>query len=287
MLYMNERNGKFTDVAVAAGTAYGEAGQELGSMGVAAGDYDGDGLIDIVKTNFMDETPTLYRNLGERFFEDVTYTAGLGLHTKFVGWGVGFLDVDHDGWKDILMAHGHIYPELPAARSSEPYAQPKLLYWNLANGAFRDVTAEAGAGLSASSVSRGLASGDLDGDGALEMIVVNMNARPAVLKNFAPAANSILVELEGTKSNRSAIGARVTVRNGGREQIDEVSSGGSYASQNDFRLHFGLADAALVDRLTVRWPAGGTETYEKLPTNHLIRIREGEGVVGRTPLRRE
>jgi hypothetical protein len=158
ILYRNQRNGTFTDVSVESGTAYGGSGQELGSMGVAAGDYNNDGLIDIVKTNFMNETSTLYKNLGKWFFDDATYEAGLGVHTKVVGWGVEFLDFDQDGWKDIFMANGHIYPELSSARTDESYRQPKILYWNLRNGSFRDIT-KPDAALMKPSSSRGVTVG--------------------------------------------------------------------------------------------------------------------------------
>ncbi len=285
ILYRNNRNGSFTDVAVGRGAAYGPDGQEQGSMGVAAGDYDNDGRIDLVKTNFMDETPTLYHNEGDAYFEDQTYLSGLGVNTKVVGWGVNFIDVDQDGWKDIFMANGHIYPELAGARVGEDFRQPKALYWNLRNGAFRDITRSAGAALSAPAVSRGVASGDLDGDGALEIVVVNMNERPTVLKNFGPKGNAILIGLTGTKSNRSAVGARVTVTAGELRQTDEVRSGGSYASQSDFRLHFGLGGAAKVDDIEIRWPSGILEKLSNISANRSIQVREGEGIVKSDPFR--
>lgn len=227
----------------------------------------------------------MYRNFGDMFFEDVTYLAGLGVNTKSVGWGVAFLDFDQDGWKDIVIANGHIYPELTQSRISESYAQPKTVYWNLGNGAFRDVTAEAGAVLTRPQVSRGLATGDLDGDGAPEIVIVNMNASPAVLRQEGIKGNSILVELIGTKSNRSAIGARVTLEVGELRQIDEVRSGGSYASQSDFRLHFGLGKADRVRRLGVRWPDGTEEEFSDIEANSSIQIREGAGIVGKRTVR--
>jgi hypothetical protein len=283
ILYRNNRDGSFTDVSVEAGTAYGDAGQEEGSMGVAAGDFDNDGRIDILKTNFMDETSTLYRNLGDSFFEDATITAGLGIHTKYVGWGVAFLDFDHDGWKDIVAVNGHIYPEVAGAGKGEEYRQSKILYWNLRNGAFRDVTAKAGAALTVAAVSRGLAVGDLDGDGALEAVVSNMNELPSVLRNVGEKGNAIVIELAGTRSNRSAIGSRVTVKAGGVTQVDEVRSGSSYASQSDFRLHFGLGTAAAVEHIEVRWPNGLTEEFSGVSANQFVTIREGEGIVKRSP----
>ncbi|MGH9674300.1 MAG: CRTAC1 family protein [Bryobacteraceae bacterium] len=283
LLYRNNRDSTFTEIAVASGAAYGDAGQEQGSMGVAAGDYDNDGRIDIVKTNFMDETSTLYRNLGGWFFEDSTYSAGLGIHTKFVGWGVQWFDADQDGWKDILIANGHIYPELRGSKTGESFEQTPILYWNLRNGAFRDITLNAGAKLSEPAVSRGVAHGDLDGDGTLETVVVNMNSAPAILKNFGDRGNAILIELVGTKSNRSAIGARVRVKAAGSQQIEEVRSGSSYASQHDFRVHFGLGAARSADRIEVRWPSGLREEYRNVRANQTVTIREGEGIIGSRP----
>ena len=282
ILYRNNRNGTFTNVAVEAGAAYGGSGQELGSMGVAAGDYDNDGLIDIVKTNFMDETSTLYKNLGGWFFDDATYTAGLGLHTKIVGWGVELFDFDQDGWKDIFMANGHIYPELTGLKTGESYSQPRILYWNLHNGAFRDVT-NAAAELMKPYSSRGVATGDFDGDGTLEVAVVNINERPSLYRFDADRGNAILVELIGTKSNRSAIGARVTVDAGGQRQTSDVRSGSSFASQPDFRVHLGVGKATMVDKITIQWPSGASEELTDVEANQWITIKEGDGIVTRRP----
>lgn len=285
ILYRNNRDGSFTDVSVEAGTAYGDAGQEQGSMGVAAADIDNDLRMDIVKTNFMDETSTLYRNLGDWFFEDATITAGLGFQTKYVGWGVAFLDFDQDGWKDVLAVNGHIYPEISGAGKGEEYRQGKLLYWNLRNGAFRDVSAKAGSALTAGAVSRGLALGDLDDDGAPEAVVSNMNEPPALLRNEGEKGNAIVIELVGTRSNRSAIGARVAVSAGAMPQVDDVRSGSSYASQSDFRLHFGLGTATMVEVVEVRWPNGSSEEFRELTANQFVTIREGDGIVKRSPFR--
>ncbi|HZO51408.1 MAG TPA: CRTAC1 family protein [Bryobacteraceae bacterium] len=286
LLYRNNRDGTFTDVAVEAGAAYGDAGQEQGSMGVAAGDYDNDGFLDIVRTNFMDETSTLYKNLGEWFFEDATQPAGLALHTKVVGWGVEFFDLDHDGWKDIFMANGHIYPELEGKSAGEDFRQPKILYWNLRNGAFRDVAGTAQA-LGRTFSSRGVATADLDGDGTVEVLVSNLNEKPSLLQFQLKRGNALILELVGTKSNRSAIGARVSLQVGPLAMTNEVRSGSSFASQSDFRLHFGLGDAATIDKVEIRWPNGGTEVVKGLGANRWITIREGAGVVSQRSFRGE
>jgi hypothetical protein len=254
-------------------------------MGVTAGDYDNDGQIDIVKTNFIDETATLYRNLGKANFDDQTYVAGLGVNTKFVGWGVEFFDFDQDGWKDLFVANGHIYPELAGSKVGEEFEQPKLLYWNLRNGGFRDVSREAGTAITIARASRGVATGDVDNDGSPEVLIVNMNAPPTLLKNAGTKGNAILVEAIGTKSNRSAIGTRVTVRTRQLRQVDEVRSGGSYGSQRDFRLHFGLGDAARVERIEIRWPNGTVETLSEVGVNQWIRVKEGQGIVKTLPFR--
>ena len=286
LLYRNNHNGTFTETAIARGVAYGPDGQEQGSMGVAAGDYDNDGHIDIVKTNFIQETSTLYHNEGDAYFDDQTYPGGLGVNTRFVGWGVTFLDIDQDGWKDIFIANGHIYPELAGAQVNEEFRQPKTVYWNLRNGAFRDVTGEGGTALATPRVSRGVAAGDLDGDGAPEILIVNMNESPSLLKNFGPKGNALLVETVGTKSNRSAIGARVIVTSGKLRQTDEVRSGGSYASQSDFRLHFGLGAATRIDQIEIRWPSGAIEKIHGVEAGQCIQVREGSGIVKSTAFRR-
>ncbi len=284
-LYSNNQDGTFTDIGVIAGVAYSDDGLEEGSMGATAGDYDNNGWLDIVITNFMDETSTPYHNEGDWFFQDMTYVSGLGVNTSFVGWGLDFLDLDQDGWKDMVLSNGHIYPELIEADVGEPFELRKILYWNLRNGAFRDISAEAGAAFMRPRSSRGLATGDLDGDGVPEIVFVNMNEPPTVLKNTGVRGRAILVQLEGTESNRSAIGARVAVTAGGFTQIDEVRSGGAYASQRAFALHFGLGEAGVVERLTVRWPSGSEEEFVNVKAGQTVRIREGDGIVERVPFR--
>lgn len=279
ILFHNNQNGTFTDMAVEAGVAYGDNGEEQGGMGVAAFDFDNDGRVDIVRTNFMDETTTtLYRNMGDNFFANETVTAGLGLSTRMVAWGVQAVDVDQDGFRDLIIGNGHIYPELASSGVNEPFEMAKLFYWNLRNGAYRNVTRSAGAGVNAAKSSRGLAIGDLDGDGSPEIVISNMNGRPTVLKNFAPKGNALVVKLTGVRSNRSAIGTRVTVRTGSMRQMSTVTSGSSYLSQSDFRQHFGLGAVAKVDEIGIVWPDGQKETVRNVPAGE-VHIREGDGVV--------
>ena len=208
ILYHNEGNGTFTDIGFISGTAVNEDGQEQAGMGVSAADYDLDGLFDLVKTNFADDTPTLYRNSGDGTFTDVTLTAQLGVNTRFLGWGTGFFDFDHDGWKDIYMVNGHVYPEVEATNANSPYKQQRLLFWNLRNGTFLDVSSQAGAGIADRRSSRGSAVGDLDNDGSLEIVVNNMNDTPSLLKNYGEKQNWILIKTVGRKSNRDGVGAR-------------------------------------------------------------------------------
>jgi len=275
ILYQNKGDGTFTDIGLISGAALNEDGQEQAGMGVSAADYDLDGFFDLVKTNFADDTPTLYHNNGDGTFNDVTYPSRLGVNTQFLGWGTGFFDFDHDGWKDIFMVNGHVYPEV-GAHSSSPYKQERLLFWNLRNGTFLDISAQAGSGILARRCSRGAAVGDLDNDGSLEIVVNNMNDTPSLLKNFGERKNWILIRTVGSKSNRNGIGARVIVVAGGLKQMDEVRSGASYLSQNDLRLHFGIGDATKVDRVEVLWPGGQKDVFENLKANQIIVLEEGK-----------
>jgi hypothetical protein len=280
LLYHNNHDGTFSEVGVAAGCAFNEDGVAMAGMGVGIADYDGDGWLDIVRTNFSDQITTVYRNLGDGTFYDAALQAGLGVNTKYLGFGVGFLDFDNDGWKDIFIANGHVYPQIQDHKLHVSYAQRKILYRNLRNGRFEDIAAKAGDALQEPRVSRGCAFGDFDNDGHLDVLVNNLDAAPSLLRNSGGSKNNwILIQCIGTRSNRSAIGARVTVEAGGREQIDEVMSGSSYYSQNDLRLHFGLGKAARVDRITVRWPTGKSETAPDVAVNQVVRIREGEGII--------
>ena len=283
VLYHNEGNGKFSDKALLTGTAYNKDGKEQGGMGLSAADYDGDGYIDILKTNFDGDTPTLYHNNGNGTFFDVTLPAGLGLYTSYVGWGTGFLDIDHDGWKDIFMANGHTYPEVDQHKLERSYRQGRQIYYNARNGTFRDLSSRAGPGISDRRVSRGAALGDVDNDGSLEIVINNMNDAPSLLRNLGEKKNWILLKLIGTKSNRNGIGARVVVSAESRKQVDEVRSGGSYLSQNDFRLHFGIGDALKVDRIEVSWPSGLKEFFQDLKANQIATLEEGKGTKSGAP----
>lgn len=283
-LYMNQKNGKFADTAIAAGCAYSVDGKPQAGMGVSAGDYDLDGHLDILKTNFAGDTPSLYRNRGNATCEDTTYASGLGANTRYLGWGCGFFDMDNDGWMDILLINGHVYPEVEQLKTEAGYAQRKLLYRNLRNGRFEDVSMQAGPGISTAIAGRGCAFGDFDNDGDLDVIINPVNDYPELLRcDLTLTHNWIKVRTIGTKSNRSGIGARlrcVTQMPGGRlhSQVDEVRSGGSYFSQNDLRVHFGLGAAQKVDLLEIRWPSGSVETLKDLAVNQLVYVKEGEGI---------
>jgi hypothetical protein len=280
-LYYHNLAGKsFEQIGAQAGIAYNEDGREQAGMGVTAGDFDRDGLLDIFKTNFADDTHTLYRNLGGNNFDDATIPSGLAVNTKYLGWGAAFLDIDNDGWKDLIVANGHVYPEVDSGHTGEKFKQRRLLYWNRGDGQFFDLSGASGPGISDEHSSRGLAIGDLDNDGQLEMVIVNMNEPPSLLKNVAPRiGNSLLVRLV-TPSGSDAIGARVTLVAEGRKQIDEVRSGGSFISQNDFRLHFGLGKANSAG-LSVRWTDGKNENYPGVAAGQIVTIQKGKGIVGK------
>jgi len=285
-LYQNKKNGKFTDIAVEAGCALSPDGKPQAGMGVSAADYDMDGNLDIVKTNFAGDTPSLYHNLGGANFEDTTFSAGLGAHTQYLGWGCGFLDFDNDGWADILICNGHVYPEVEQLKTEAGYAQRKLLYRNLRNGRFEDVSEAAGSGISTPSAARGCAFGDFDNDGDLDVVVNTVNGLPQLLRCDSSSGNNwIKIKTIGVKSNRSGIGSRVTCvtsvpgENKPHRQIDEVRSGGSYFSQSDLRVHFGLGKAAKVDLLEIRWPSGQLDTAKDVGVNQVVFVKEGTGVI--------
>jgi hypothetical protein len=274
LLYRNKHDGTFEERGDEAGVAYNADGQLQAGMGIAVADYDGNGFLDIAKTNFSGDRPSLYKNEDGRFFEDVSEMAGLG-RNLLLGWGIAFLDIDDDGWPDLVMANGHVYPEIDRSPLGETYRQKTLLYRNLGNGRFADITDSAGPGFAPRRPSRGLATGDLDGDGRPEILIVNMNDKPTLLKNAGTRQNAIAITLIGTRSNRSAIGARCTLEAGGRKQIAEVMSGGSYFSQNSFALYFGLGKSEKVARIEVRWPTGETQVWSGAPANRTIELTEG------------
>jgi hypothetical protein len=285
-LYQNQKNGKFQDIALEAGCALSADGKPQAGMGVSAGDYDLDGNLDILKTNFAGDTPSLYHNLGGAAFEDTTFPAGLGKHTQYLGWGCGFFDFDNDGWPDILLCNGHVYPEVEQLRTEAGYAQRKLLYRNLRNGKFEDISEAVGPGISVPSASRGCAFGDFDNDGDLDFVVNCVNDAPQLIRCDSSLKNNwIKVRTMGTKSNRTGIGARLrcVVQMPGEtkphQQIDEVRSGGSYFSQNDLRIHFGVGSAQKVDLLEIRWPSGTVDALKDVAVNQLVYVKEGEGIV--------
>jgi hypothetical protein len=293
-LFRNLKNGRFEDIGIAAGAALSPDGKPQAGMGVAAGDYDHSGRLDIVKTNFAGDTHSLYRNLGNDSFDDVTFQSGLGLNTKYLGWGCGFFDMDNDGWLDILVCNGHVYPEVEQLRTEAAYAQRKLLYRNLRNGHFEDVSLEAGPGISTPAPSRGCAFGDFDNDGDIDVVVNCVNDLPQLIRCDSTTGNHwIKIKTIGTKSNRSGIGARIkcVARFPGIEQpveqIDEVRSGGSYFSQNDLRAHFGLGKATKVDRLEIRWPSGHTDELKDLDVDRVVHVKEGQGIVKTDVFRRQ
>jgi len=283
-LYRNNHDGTFTDVAVEAGCAYSEDGQAQAGMGVAIGDYNGDGLVDILKTHFSDDLPALYKNSGRGFFEDASRAAGFDL-TRYVEWGAGLVDFDNDGWPDVLIVTGSVYPEVEKIFKEYPHRGPRLIYQNLRNGRFRDVTTSMGDAILSPRSSRGCAFGDFDNDGDVDVLVMNMNEAPLLLRNeyFGKSTrgpnNWLMLNLIGTKSNRSAIGARVTLKAGAQLQFQEVTSQSSYYSHNDHRLHFGLGQNTKADSIEILWPSGNREVLDNVPANKIVNVKEGSGIV--------
>ncbi len=315
--YRNQKDGTFKDEAIESGIAYSPDGKPQAGMGVSVGDFNRDGLLDIVKTNFAGDTDSLYQNLGDGTFEDHTYLSGLGVNTRYLGWGVGFFDPDNDGWLDIFISNGHVYPEVDNSHLEAPYAEHKYLYRNLRNGQFEEVTALAGTGITAEAPARGCAFGDIMNTGMVDIAVNCVNTYPQLLRcepvltapptplaSAAPSSNSspaphlegkplpqrnvVYIRTVGTKSNRTGIGARLTVTAENQpgkplKQIDEVRSGGSYYSQNDLRLRFGLDQATHAD-LDITWPSGAKDTLKNLVANNLYVIQEGGKILKTMPL---
>lgn len=279
-LYHNNGNGTFTDIGVEAGAAYSGDGKPQAGMGVSAGDFDGDGWLDIFKTNFSGDTSTLYRNLGKNNFDDVTFASGIGLNTRWLGWGCGFFDPDNDGWLDVLLVNGHVYPEVNKLTTEAGYAQRKVLYRNLRNKTYQDVTEKIGGALMEPTASRGCAFGDFDNDGDVDVVINPVNETPVLMRLDSPAPkdggnNWIAVKAVGVKSNRTGIGARVICVTEEKTQFNEVRSGGSYYSQNDLRVHFGLGKATKAKTIEIRWPSGKVDVLKEVAANQVITVKEG------------
>jgi hypothetical protein len=277
-LYRNNRDGTFGDVAVRAGCAFSQDGKPQAGMGIAIGDVDRNGTMDLFKTNFAGDTSTLYANTGDGFCEDRTFARGIGVNTRWLGWGVGFLDLDADGWLDLFLVNGHVYPEVSQLAGEAPYAQRKVVYRSDGTR-FADITERLGTPLTVPRASRGAAFGDLDNDGDVDVVVNNVHAPMDLFRlDRKPGAGHWLsIALTGTTSHRNAIGARVTVHADGRAFADEVRGGGSYYSQNDLRLHVGIGPATRVERIVVRWPNGREETFAVEGVDRLVTLVEGQG----------
>jgi hypothetical protein len=260
------------------GTSLNLFGQAQAGMGVAVGDYDGNGYFDIYLTTFSEDTNTLFRNLGGMSFLDVTAPSGAARASRAnLGWGTGFADFDNDGWPDLFVANGHVYPEVDQLKETSRYLQPKELYRNLGDGRFVEVSGGRAGDLATPRAARGAAFGDYDNDGDVDVLVINVNSRPNLYRNDGGNRNAwIGFRLVGASSNRDAIGARVEIEAGGRTQVGEVRSGGSYLSHNDMRVHFGLGSAARVDRIRIQWPSGKNETLTGMDARQYITIREGD-----------
>ncbi len=292
-LYQNQHDGTFKDIAIEAGAALSAEAKPQAGMGVSIGDYNRDGNMDVVKTNFAGDTDSLYTNLGNAVFEDHTYPGGLGENTRLLGWGVGFFDMDNDGWPDILMSNGHVYPEVDKSKADLKYAEHKYLYRNMQNGRFEDVTEQGGPGILENAPARGCAFGDYNNDGNIDVAVNCINSVPQLLRCDSKLhRNWIKIKLVGTKSNRTGIGSRVIVTakteaaaTKSLQQTDELRSGGSYFSQNDLRLHFGLGEAKTVESVEIRWLSGQVDVLRDLAVNQLYAIQEGGKILKSGPLK--
>jgi hypothetical protein len=279
LFFMNNHDGTFREEGVVRGVALSEDGQEQAGMGIGVGDYNLDGHLDLFKTHFSEDTNALYRNDGKGNFEDVTRVARIGVETRFICWGAGIVDLDNDGFPDIFMVTGNVYPNLAKVLPQYPAKTPRVVFRNLGNGTFEELTQEAGPAVEAAHCSRGCAFGDFDNDGDLDILIVNLNEPPSLLRNDVRGTNHwIKVKLLGTKSNRSAIGARIVLRYGKKMQVQEVLSQSSYYSVNDSRLHFGLGGEKTAS-ISIRWPSGLRESLQNIPADQLIVVKEGAGIL--------
>jgi hypothetical protein len=279
-LYHNNHDGTFTDVGMLSGSALSADGRAEGSMGVDFGDYNHRGFLDILVTNFAEQSTALYHNRGTGEFDDVRDRALIARDTfPLVGWGAGFFDMDNDGWLDLFEVNGHVYPQMDGVQASAPYAQPMLLFRNNRNGTFSNASGPSAISALPRKSRRGVAFGDIANNGNIDMVVLNVGEPPSLLLNTARNLNHrALFKLIGVKSNRAAIGARITVRAGSLIQFDEVRGGGSYLSQNDMRLHFGLGGSARMDSVQIRWPNGNLEELKNLPADKIYTVVEGRGI---------
>src|SRR5262245_13115734 len=277
IMYRNNRDGTFADIALESGVAFNEDGQGQAGMGLAIGDYNSDGRLDIFKTHFADDTPVLYRNMGKWRFEDMTYAAGFGAATRYVCWGGGMPDLDNDGYPDIFYVTGNVYPEVEQHFKQYPHRSPRMVFRNLGNGKFEEISSRAGSGVLDPHSSRGCAFGDFDNDGDLDILIMNMNEPPSLLRNeYAGKNNWLKVRTIGTKSNRTGLGALVVLTSGERSQAQAVLSQSSYYSHDDLRLHFGLGENTKVDSLEIRWPSGHVQILKNLTANQLVVVKEGQ-----------
>jgi enediyne biosynthesis protein E4 len=283
LLFRNNRDGTFKEVGLECGVALNEDGNEQAGMGAGIGDFNLDGNLDILKTHFSDDCSVLYRNNGKEYFDDVTVASGLGVETRFVGWGAGIVDLDNDGNPDLFIVTGSTYPEVAEKLPAYPLKTPRVIFRNLGNGKFEELIDTAGPAIADPHCSRGCAFGDFDNDGDLDILIVNLNEPPSLLRNDLSGHNHWLkVKLIGVKSNRGAIGARVTAHYGGKVQAQEVMSQSSFYSASDPRLHFGLGAAPTAD-LEIRWPSGAKEFLSKVPADNLVVVKEGSGIIRKTP----
>ncbi len=279
LLLMNQKGAGFREEGIQRGVALGEDGMAQAGMGIAVGDYNLDGHLDIFKTHFLEDTDVLYQNDGSGMFTDMTMAAGLGVETRYVSWGTGFADLDNNGWPDLFVVTGSVYPEIEAKLPQYPMKTPRLIFRNLGNGKFEELIEEAGPGIAAAHCSRGCAFGDFDNDGDVDMLIVNLNEPPSLLRNdLRSAGNWLKVRLVGTKSNRSAIGSRIVARYGGKIQAQSVTAQSSFYSVNDRRLHFGLGTATQAD-IEIFWTSGAVEKLSAIKANQLVVVQEGHGVV--------